>query len=214
MPTERESRPLVEAAPGTDGEKVTSRVLELQRDQVPRADCCQWGLRFADGNVRCYPHATEADRRLVNELDGRGLDVGLRRTRDGRWGQGLAWPYGPNVDVAARARMLDWAGAHGLQLADPRHRCLDWLRGGRCARATCRSGPRAAWMDHVTAWTHGGKPAAFVAQPYHLSVGDVAGLDGIGTAPELSIEIRSESWYGHGAWFVGIWRAASEGSGS
>ena len=68
-------------------------------------------------------------------LDRRGAAIGLRSDPD--YIGGLLWPYGPNIDVRTRARMCDWAEANGLRLARPRHKCLTWLRKGRCNRADC-----------------------------------------------------------------------------
>lgn len=174
--------------------------------------CCPerlTGLRFPDGRVRCIGHATDTDLELVDALDTRAAGIGLRRTTGRSPFSAYAWPYGPNVDVAARARMLDWAEGHRLRLAQRGHRCLRWLRTGRCR--WCDAGDGAGlrpWLDHVTTWTRDGAPAVLVAQPYHLDGQDLEDLAVVTDDPALRLELAEHgSWYGHGTWYIGIWRA-------
>lgn len=166
-----------------------------------RRRCCHRftrGLIFADG-YRCPRHTTDADRALLDQLDGRGKARGVTPGR---------WPYGPNLDVPTRERMLDWAERHDLRLSTRGRRCLHWLRKGRCAVAECLDDfLHRDWMDHVTTWTRHGRPAVLVAQPYHLRDDDAADLADLDDDPALHVQVSDESWYGHGTWFVGVWRA-------
>lgn len=145
----------------------------------------------------------------VDALDTRAPAIGLlkRRVPTPVTLDCFVWPYGPNIDVAARGRLLDWAERHRLRLSNRGDGCLHWLVTGRCTEPECS--PRAAaWMDHVTAWTRDGEPAVLVAQPYVLEDDDKADLVGLAGEPSIRVEAeQTGSWYGHGTWFVGLWRA-------
>ena len=177
----------------------------------PRECCGTDGLLYPDGRRVCWRHTTEDDRGLLFDLDKRAAGRGLKLDRNSPFLAPLdrVWPYGPNVDVTARIRMLDWAEAHDLRLSHG-NRCLHWLRTGRCAVTTCQlDPPHYRWMDHVTTWTRNGKPAVLVAQPYNLdadSFNDLAALSDLG----LTVEITRNSWYGHDTTFVGVWRTVTE----
>lgn len=214
MTERRESRPVgcwtgeaaEFSAAGHAPENASSLV--LLAPPTPEATCptCRLrGLNFPAGHKRCLAHASVDDIRLLDELDGRAPSIGLPRDTRGR---GLfRWPYGPNIDVAARIRMLDWATTHGLTYVDRAHTCLTWLRGGRCGRSCYE--PRPAWLDHVTLWGREGAPAVLVAQPYHLDDRDGFQLGILDREPGLRLELRAEgSWYGFGTWFVGLWKEA------
>lgn len=173
--------------------------------------CCRdrlVGLRLLGDRIRCGAHAQPEDVRLVDELDRRGAAIGVPRAKGiAWWGRSLAWPYGPNVDVEMRARMLEWAEAHRLTYVDRPHRCLAWLRASACRSSRCRVAPHRAWMDHVTCWARGGKPRVLVAQPYVLTPADTLELGVLGREPGLRVELRAEGgWYGFGTWFVGVWK--------
>lgn len=167
---------------------------------------CRWrGHIFPDGQRRCPEHTSEADVALLEELDERAAVVGLTRTR-WAWDDVYAYPYGPNVHLDMRARMLDWARDNGLQLVDRHHRCVAWVRTGGCRSITCRTSLASAWLDHVTCWSRNGAPAVLVAQPYHLSGQSVEELAGLDADPQLRVEVSRDSWYGLGTWMVGVWR--------
>jgi len=157
---------------------------------------------FPDGPKRCARHMTEADDELLDQLSTRALAVGVRRGA-----YGLRWPYGPNVYVEMRMRMLDWAEAHGLQLDNRPHRCLSALEQRACLSSTCRSTLADAWLDHVTLWRRGGRPVVLVAQPYVIDPEAQFTLGVLSAQPGLRVELRADSWYGAGTWFVGVWRA-------
>lgn len=88
-----------------------------------------------DGHRACIRHASAEQRALVDELDRHAAGIGLRRDRGGRdaWDR-WAWPYGANVDVLTRLRLVEWAERHGLKLSRNAHHCMTWLTTGRCAR--------------------------------------------------------------------------------
>ncbi len=192
------------------------------RDQL-RVCCDQLGLDwlvFDDGARRaCSEHATKQDRELVALLDERAPNAGLRRNPGpARWGARLHWPYGPNIDVNARGRMLDWAEGQGLRLARPDHVCVPWITDGRCYRRRCEryraAQGRGWWLDHVSAWSRGGRPALLLAQPYQLAPEDITGLELLDADPEMTVVLGASGWYGHGTYSVEVWRteelAASE----
>lgn len=174
-------------------------------DETPKC-CSGWmGIRFPDGVERCFRHASADDRALVADLDRRGRIIGLKKSADPRWHSALQWLYGPNIDVGTRLRMVEWAEKNDLRATKlGRHRCLTWLRNGRCR--VCRIHPQ--WQDHVSAWTRFGQPACLLSQPYHLWPDDYAHLEALDADPELEVELKAEgSWYGYGTWHVAVWRA-------
>lgn len=159
---------------------------------------------YPDGGRRCRRHATEDDRALVHELDRRAVG------RLGRSSRGVLWPYGPNIDVAARVRLLAWLEEHDLTRANPSYGgCVHWLLTGRCGRWECggRGRRERAWFDHVTAWNHRGRPAVLVAQPYWITEEDKEQL-ALVNDERVQVEIRPDSWYGYGTWFIGLWRTS------
>ena len=177
---------------------------------TPCGLCHRRGLRFPDGGRRCYEHATEDDFALLIDLDDMALAIGLTKSRPWPgtyWNTRADWPYGPNIDVAARARLLKWAHEHHVQLAPRRVvGCLDWLLGRRCSKRCLREG-RSGWLDQVTAWTRDDEPAVLVAQPYHLDSDDYAQLQAISELDGVRVELKADgSWYGHRTWFVGVWK--------
>jgi hypothetical protein len=179
-----------------------------QHSALPRC-CDRHGLNWPDGPRHCVRHATEEERALLDELDERGRAAGISVGKIvPEPGNRIAWPYGPNVDVGTRIRMLDWAEEHGLRLAQPRHRCLNWIRKGRCNGSGCY-GSQPRWMDHVTTWTRHGEPAVFVAQPYNLSEFDTEVLALLSEDPDLYVEIRGDAWYSEAAIFIGVWNDAA-----
>jgi hypothetical protein len=65
-------------------------------------------------------------------------------------------------------------------------------------------------MDHTTGWTRGGKPAAMIFQPYHLTDEGRAQLDSLAATHGLDIHIGDTGWYGHGTIFIELWKQARE----
>lgn len=172
-----------------------------------RPRCCEsWGLFYSPDRKVCGRHATPEEHALRSELDERAPAIGIKSDADG-----LLWPYGQNIDVETRARMLAWAEAHQLRLGNPGHRCLRWLRKGRCGGIVrgdlCREVEGYRWMDHVTCWIRARKPAVLVSQPYGLGDISRSQLAELDADPALQVEISTDAWYGHGTTFVGVWRA-------
>ncbi|HEY9474694.1 MAG TPA: hypothetical protein VIS06_12695 [Mycobacteriales bacterium] len=182
-------------------------------DPVPNLRrCCEArGLLYPDGRRRCWRHATDDDRTLLFDLDKRAAARGIKIDRGSLFmsPNNRRWPYGPNVDVSARIRMLDWAESNDLRLSAGR--CMHWLRKGRCADRTCY-GRVGGWMDHVTGWACYGRrqPRVLVSQPYNVSAQSAAELAALTTEPGLTVEIHPNSWYGHGTTFVGVWWTDTE----
>lgn len=181
----------------------------MRKTDVQPKCCDDRGLFYGPNrdDRRCWRHATPEDRARVQEYDRRGKAIGLEAAG---WqsAEKLTWPYGPNISVESRGRMLDWAEAYGLRLAHPSHTCLRWLRKGRCMVAVCdsyRSHP--SWWDHLTTWNRDGKSAVLVSQPYGLTDDDRADLARLDAEPGIHVEIRPDSWYGLGTTFVGVWHA-------
>lgn len=146
---------------------------------------------------RCPRHITLAQRELLADLDRRAAGVGVK--------DGL-WPYGPNIDVESRARMVEWAEAEGYKLATPRAQCLHWLVGKQrhCVARQDHyhhDGQIDRWtmgaLDHPTMWTRDGKPALILGQPYHSPPEGWA--EEITAAWPVHVEVaESAPWYGAG----------------
>jgi hypothetical protein len=196
------------AASGTGSLSAEAQPEKGGRDRCAR--CRLQGLVFPDGGRRCFVHASAQDVDLVERLDAMAPAIGLTKPRGffSDWDDRASWPYGPNIDVLARARLVDWASGSGLKRAQRRAPdCLEWLVGRRCGGRKChRWSSLSPWLDHVTGWERDDQPAVLVAQPYKLSPEDHAELRDISETPGLRVELRAEgSWYGHGTWFVGVW---------
>lgn len=183
-------------------------------ERIGRADCREHlnGLRYPDGSWRCWRHASDADRLVLHRLDRRGASRGIKISEgEPDHPNNRAWPYGPDIDVRMRVLMLTWAENHGLALALPRHRCLDWLQKGRCAKRVCHGlasgGMVERWADHVTTWTHDGRPAVLVSQPYYLDAEIEERLHEVAAERGLYPEIdRAGGWYGLGTTWIALWR--------
>lgn len=117
----------------------------------------QWSMLKAfgdDGHVRCWRHMTPAERELSADLDRQAPAYGVLRG---------CWPYGPNIDLYSRARMIAWASDRGVKLAHPSHICPCWLLSGQCP------GYCQPWLDHQTAWHSGwGRNPVLVAHTYGM----------------------------------------------
>lgn len=184
---------------------------------VAMKHCCPRGegagIYFAGNESRVCPrHYTPEQAALTLELDRNGASIGLRRDDGGA----VLWPYGPNIDVASREAMVDWARAHGLKYAAGHHvlNCVCWPTSNRRSRCDC--GMRqtqfdrldSTW-DHFTRWrSRKGGRAVLVAQPYQITDEGRAVLDEWNAREDTVVEICEESWYGHGTKFIGIWNAA------
>lgn len=162
---------------------------------------CTRGIHFAEGPI-CGRHATPEHRQLVDELDQRAVGLGIPKTKDPSWGSARAWPYGPNLNVEMRIRMLNWAEPLQLQLTPQSKRCMCWIKTGkRCAKPySCRVG---TWFDHVTGWTRNKQPALLLAQPYGVAIFD---LTPVASEPALYVRTEGTGWYGHGSVAIEIWR--------
>ncbi len=165
-------------------------------EQLPGC-CTHHGLFYPGRDRRCRRHATPKQRALVTELDARANHLGVLN--------GGEWPYGPNIDVEARARLLDWADGYGLRLAKTSCQNLHWLARGRCGVRLCNRLGR--WMDHVTRWNRGGEPALILAQPYGLSGEDVAEVGQLAADEGLHVSVDARGWYGWGTVAVEVWDA-------
>lgn len=158
--------------------------------------CCENGLIHPDGRQVCHRHATPEQRALVAELDERAQQARVLNQFGG-------WPYGPNIDVASRQRLLDWAEREGVSLATTRCQGMHWLRTGRCNVHVCE--PLGQWADHVTRWKRDGKPGLIVAQPYGLDGNDMIALGQLAADDDLHVSVDADSWYGHGTVMVEVW---------
>ncbi|GIF16604.1 hypothetical protein [Actinoplanes teichomyceticus] len=161
----------------------------------PDPDCCrQTGLIYPDGRKRCAKHATAEDKALTAELNQAARPI---------LGS-LHWPYGADVDIAARQRLVTWANKHKLRLAQSRCRQLHWLRTNRCTEDPCNRLGR--WMDHLTHWQAYGGPALLLAQPYNIGTQAITQLGEIAATDEFTLQITADHWYGYDTIAVEIWR--------
>ena len=145
----------------------------------------------------------------------------IRARADGT-GMNPSWPYGlAPTRLDEREAAVDWALTHHLMWSRGHH-CLHWLLTGHCNRLTCRDDPThgfgvladhgitlsGRWLDHVTAWTRGGRPDTLVAQPYDLDDADRTGLEALGRGHGLDVEIDDASgWYRRGTTWIAVRRA-------
>lgn len=122
------------------------------------------------------------------------------------------WPYGPNIDIQSRERLLSWAIVNCLKEARPNARCLHWLVGKvrHCsARRDSFDHPGVVnrWgdreLDHPTYWTRNGKPALILAQPYQMPGAEWAQM--IESNWPVKVELADRGpWYGFGTYGVFI----------
>src|SRR5699024_2715250 len=188
---------------------------------VHKTYCCdraQHGRAINAGSrsslrLMCDVHITPEVLARIAYLDKQAPSVGVK---DGEW------HYGPNIHLAAREGMVVWAKRHGVKWAH-RKGCIHWLLTGRCTDTGClykcsrglgdlrvdgvAVSTQSSWMDHVTTWSRGGKPAALVAQPYGVNDRDRRALTALGTKRGLRVEIDDAGgWYGAGTTWIAIWR--------
>jgi len=184
--------------------------MALPEGDAAASDCLRChlsGLVFDRGTPAerrvCGRHTSPDDAALLDALDVRGRAIGIKRSR---------YPYGPNIDVDSRERMLDWAEAEGITAAPlERHVCLSWILERPCRRARCylTTTARQQFADHLSGWLRDGKPAGLVSHPYALDKAGTDALAAITTHHQLSLEVRGEGWYGSSTYQVAIWRAES-----
>lgn len=163
--------------------------------QKPDRECCKTtGLIFPDRRKRCARHQTATERALIVELD---------RSAKPILGA-IGWPYGADIDIAARQRLIQWADARHVVRGKTSCQGLHWLRTGRCDRRPC---PRIAqWMDHVTHWKAHGGPALILAQPYHVYNDGLTQLGELAAAEDLTMQLEGDGWYGYGTVSIELWR--------
>lgn len=165
----------------------------MTKPQETGPECCTKRGWFLDDGRRCHRHMTPADRTLVAELDKRAPGVGIKPD---------AWPYGADIDVRSRRRLLDWAEHYELRRSKTTCGGVCWLHSGRCQRSDCWTG-HSRWMDHVTRWSRNGKPALLLAQPYHLEVSQLRPLL---DDEALKVLVSARGWYGWGTVAIEVWR--------
>lgn len=165
------------------------------RPEKPEPECCRTtGLIFPDRAKRCAQHRTATENALVTELD-----------RSARPILGtLGWPYGADVDIATRQRLIAWATERGVTRARTQCQELHWLLTGRCNTRPCHR--LGLWMDHVTRWSAHGGPALILAQPYGLRGDAVAHIGDLANTEELTFNIDGDGWYGYNTVAIEIWR--------
>ena len=119
------------------------------------------------------------------------------------------WPYGPNIDLSSRVRMVAWAKERGLKAARlSAPLCLKWLEKGTCRGCGTRSGHDEFRIDHVSGWTLDGTPAVIVNHPYDLGDDDIKRLAAVSDNPALSVSSPGSGWYGAWTIQVDVWNSA------
>lgn len=167
----------------------------------------------------CPRHFSPEQAALIEDLDARGTAVGVKRNPDA-W-HGMAWPYGPNVQVPMRLAMIEWAEKHKLSLVyRQKLSCACWPTSSRVSKCDCgpngvKFAPDSATWDHVTRWKarRGGR-AVVVLQPYRISDEGWETLTRWNDREDVAVEVRPDSWYGIGTLFVGIWNAEAAPAGA
>lgn len=180
------------------------RIQYDQQDQQPVPTCTHRpGLPVwiaPDERDACDRCLTSAEHDLIELYDRQAERVGIAPD---------AWPYGPNIRIGDRGLLLDWAQRLQVTAARPPHRCLSWVRTGRCS-TSCRWEPPAwpRWADHVTAWKRG-KDRLLVSQPHHLSNADVdelGDLEILGRQHgDLGVRISRDPWYAPTHVLIELW---------
>jgi hypothetical protein len=123
------------------------------------------------------------------------------------------WPYGPNIDLWSRTRLVNWAKRHGLKVArQGAPLCLNWLEKGQCRGCDIRGqGHDEFRLDHMSGWTLNGLPAVIVNHPYSLSDRDFSLLATTGEQhPGLRMSMPGVSWYGNATIQVEVWNRAAQ----
>ncbi|MGW6502947.1 hypothetical protein [Nonomuraea angiospora] len=118
------------------------------------------------------------------------------------------WPYGPNIDLTSRVRLVNWAKKHGLKVA--RHDaplCLKWLENGRCRGCDVKGpGHDEFRLDHMSGWTRNGRPAVIINHPYFVTDRDFELLaTAVRDHPGLRVSMPGFGWYGHATVQVEVW---------
>lgn len=120
-----------------------------------------------------------------------------------------SWPYGPNIDLSSRVRLVAWAKHRGLRAAQrSAPLCLKWLEEGSCRGCGTRSGHDEFRIDHMSGWTLDGIPAVIVNHPYHLGADDIKRLAAVSENPALSVSSPGSGWYRASTIQVDVWNSA------
>ncbi|WP_205327588.1 hypothetical protein [Glycomyces sp. YM15] len=179
--------------------------------------CCergkQSGISFTEKPVRvCRRHYTPDQAALVEDLEARGARIGMQHDDD----RGvMSWPASAHFYVPSRIALLEWAESHGLKRAStyPKLHCVCWPTSKRLTRCECGHNGTQFYLsdstwDHMSMWTtRNGSRAVVVFQPYQVTPKGQAVLDEWHARDDVHVEVREDSWYGHGTKFVGIWNA-------
>lgn len=121
------------------------------------------------------------------------------------------WPYGPNIDLWSRVRVVSWAREHGLKVAPHgAPLCLTWLEKGQCRGCGARGREHDGFrLDHMSGWTLNGQPAVIVNHPYDLTDSDF-GLLAVTAEqhPGLRVSMPGAGWYGNATIQIEVWNRA------
>ena len=119
------------------------------------------------------------------------------------------WPYGPNIDLNSRVRLVAWAKHRGLKVARrTAPMCLRWLEKGSCRGCGHMSGHDVFRIDHMSGWTLDGVPAVIVNHPYHLGNDDIKRLAAVSENPALSVSSPGSGWYRASTIQIDVWNSA------
>jgi hypothetical protein len=97
-------------------------------------------------------------------------------------------------------RLRAWAKGLNLTQASPVRRCLHWLAGEKLRAHYCKQ----EWMDHVTVWSHAGKPAVLLSQPYGLNDVAKAQLAEVANGRFAVCQLDT-GWYGGTTSSIEVW---------
>lgn len=175
-------------------------------DMVRNKDChtctSSYALNLPDYTRSCYRHAGEHWQRVWDATDARAESVLGKR----------GWPYGPNIDLGSRLRLVAWADEHQLKRSgitrDPA-KAIMYGTGRKLKTHGFQNFSNPFWMDHVTLWNRDGKLACLLAQPYAESDRWDDELKSLVQAyPELELHMggQGSGWYGSGAISIELWR--------
>lgn len=165
-----------------------------------------------DTRAHCVAHVTERELTLLRAVNTRADGVIKQLPKKlSEWNCGHDWPYGPNISLMMRVRLLDWAEARGLrQSRKPTcgGACLRWVRLGYCRKYECDEhlAHNARLIDHVSWWrTADEKSWCLVSQPYSKVEWVTEELSRLDLGDDVHVKVREDSWYGHGTVIVEMW---------
>lgn len=121
------------------------------------------------------------------------------------------WPYGPNIDLTSRVRLVAWAKQHELKVArNSTPLCLTWLENGQCRGCEARGlGHDEFLLDHMSGWTLNGRPAVIVNHLYSVTGRDFEMLTAaVREHPGLQVSMPGVGWYGHSTVQIEVWNKA------